>query len=107
MVLYETFSYKDADRILKNKGLLDEIKDVMISVIFIHHYAIQKLFERKGWGLEHYIFKEKAFNVWLPSAKSFKTDVTKNSEPLLVGSNHTLSDTVQLVRVTFVLPSKQ
>ena len=83
MVLYERFSFRDADKILERKGLLQEVKDVMLSVIFVKHGAIQALFEKKGWGLEHYIFKEVRW-AW----DAFKDNVAVSIELSLCDSVH-------------------
>lgn len=83
MVLYEMLSYRDADKILESKGLLKEIKDVMLNVLFIKHGAIQAWFEKKGWGLEHYIFKDV---LWAWDA--FKYNVAVSIELSLCDSVH-------------------
>jgi hypothetical protein len=52
MVLYELFAFRDADKILESKGLLEEVKTIMASVLFVKHGAIQAWFHKSGWGLE-------------------------------------------------------
>ena len=58
MVLYELFAFKDADKILDSKGLLQEVKSIMSQILFVKHTAIQEGFRKSGWSLENYIFKE-------------------------------------------------
>ena len=57
MVLYELFAFKDADKILDSKGLLQEVKSIMSQILFVKHTAIQEWFRKSGWTLENYIFK--------------------------------------------------
>lgn len=83
MVLYELFSFRDADKILESKGLLQEVKNVMVNVLFVKHVAIQTWFQKFGWGLEHYIFKE-TFWRW----DAFKDKVAVSIELSLIDAVH-------------------
>ena len=83
MVLYELFVFRDADKILERKGLLQEVKNVMVSVLFVKHEAIQAWFQKFGWGLENYIFKE---TLWRWDA--FKDKVAVSIELSLIDAVH-------------------
>ena len=48
MVEYELFIYKDADRILQQKGLLEEIEDVLRDIQRGDHREIQNGFHEKN-----------------------------------------------------------
>lgn len=56
MVDYEMFAYKDARKILENKGLPAEINAVLQSIKRVNHREIQAEFYNKGWEMEHRIF---------------------------------------------------
>ena len=58
MVELELFVYKDADKILKNKGLLKEVRSILLSVSKVDHEEIQEMFRIWGWTLERYIIDE-------------------------------------------------
>lgn len=58
MVELELFVYKDADKILENKGLLQEVKSILLSVSKVDHIEIQEMFRIWGWHLERYILQE-------------------------------------------------
>lgn len=73
MVLYELFAFKDADKILDSKGLLQEVKSIMSQILFVKHTAIQEAFRKSGWSLENYIFKE---TLWRWDAYKDKTAVS-------------------------------
>ena len=83
MVLYELFIYRDADKILESKGLLQEVKNVMVSVLFVKHVAIQTWFQKYDWGLENYIFKD---TLWRWDA--FKDKVAVSIELSLIDAVH-------------------
>jgi len=83
MVLYELFAFRDADKILESKGLLQEVKNVMVSVLFVKHVAIQTWFQKFGWGVEHYIFKETQWR-W----DAFKDKVAVSIELSLIDAVH-------------------
>lgn len=56
MVEFEQFVYKDADKILKEKGLLQEIRATLRDFKEIDHKEIQTEFRKRGWKLEQRIF---------------------------------------------------
>ncbi|MBE0513173.1 hypothetical protein IBX38_09000 [Candidatus Bathyarchaeota archaeon] len=58
MVEIEIFVYKDAEKILESKRLLQEIKSILLSVSKVDHIEIQEHFRLWGWALERYILKE-------------------------------------------------
>ncbi|MGA3192535.1 MAG: hypothetical protein ABSD73_08500 [Candidatus Bathyarchaeia archaeon] len=58
MVELELFAYKDADKVLENKGIFQEVKSVLLSVSKVDHTEIQDLFKLWGWSLERYMMKE-------------------------------------------------
>jgi hypothetical protein len=58
MVELELFVYKDADKILEAKGLLQEVKSVLLSLSKVDHDEIQEMFRLWGWSLERYIFQK-------------------------------------------------
>jgi len=57
MVELELFVYKDADKILEAKGLLQEVKSLLLSPSRVDHNEIQEMFRLWGWSLEKYIFQ--------------------------------------------------
>jgi hypothetical protein len=83
MVLYEVYSYKDADKILESKGLLKEIKTIVGTTLFVKHGAIQTMFQKSDWGLEHYIFKDVLWR-W----DAFKDNIAVSIELSLCDSVH-------------------
>jgi len=83
MVLYDLFSFRDADKILESKGLLQEVKNVMVNVLFVKHVAIQTWFQKFDWGSEHYIFKETKWR-W----DAFKDKVAVSIELSLIDAVH-------------------
>jgi len=58
MVEYEMFVYRDACKILENKGLLEEINAVLRSIKRVNHREIQAAFYNKGWMMEHRILSQ-------------------------------------------------
>ena len=58
MVEIELFAYRDADKVLESKGLLQEVKSILLSVSKVNHNEIQELFRLWDWALESYIVKE-------------------------------------------------
>ena len=58
MVELELFVFKDADRILESKGLLQEVKSILLSASKVDHSEIQDLFRLWGWVLERYILQK-------------------------------------------------
>ena len=83
MVLYELYVYKDADKILESRGLLEEIKRIVGTTLFIKHTTIQTMFQKSGWGLEYYIFKEAGWR-W----DAFKDNIAVSIELSLCDSVH-------------------
>jgi hypothetical protein len=83
MITYELFVYKDADKILQNKGLLDEVKTVLQSVRRINHREIQAQFYNKGWIMEHKIFSQ---TTWAWDA--YKDKVAVSVELSLIDAAH-------------------
>jgi len=57
MVALELFVYKDSDKILEAKGLLQEVKSVLLSPSKVDHGEIQEMFRLWGWSLERYVFQ--------------------------------------------------
>jgi len=83
MVELELFVYKDADKILKSKGLLQEIKSILLSVSKVDHTEIQELFSLWDWGLEKYIIEETTWR-W----DAYKDKVAVSVELSLIDSVH-------------------
>ena len=59
-MLFKTFSYNDAENVLRSKNILKEIEEINISIKpeQAQHNSIQKQFQQRGWRLEKYIFNE-------------------------------------------------
>ncbi|MBE0512850.1 hypothetical protein IBX38_07355 [Candidatus Bathyarchaeota archaeon] len=57
MVEIEVFAYRDADKVLEGKGLLQEVKSILLSPSKVDHGEIQEMFRLWNWGLERYIFR--------------------------------------------------
>jgi hypothetical protein len=83
MVELEFFVYKDADKILESKGLLQEVKSILLSVSKVDHTEIQELFSLWDWGLERYIIEETTWR-W----DVYKDKVAVSVELSLVDSVH-------------------
>jgi len=49
------YNHYDAEQILKNKGLLNEVHQIVKDINSVDHKHIQNLFSQKGWDLEHEI----------------------------------------------------
>ena len=58
MVELQIFVYKNADKVLESKGLMQEVKSILLSVSKVDHNEIQELFRLWDWALESYILKE-------------------------------------------------
>ena len=58
MVEFELFIYNNADKILQQKGLLEEIKEILQSTKEVDHGDIQNDFLNKGWEVEKQIFPQ-------------------------------------------------
>jgi hypothetical protein len=83
MVELEFFVYKDADKILESKGLLQEVKSILLSVSKVDHTEIQELFSLWDWGLERYIIEETTWR-W----DAYKDKVAVSVELSLIDSVH-------------------
>jgi len=57
MVEIEVFPYRDADKVLESKGLLQEVKSILLSPSKVDHGEIQEMFRLWNWDLERYIFQ--------------------------------------------------
>jgi hypothetical protein len=58
MVEYEWFAYRNSDKILESKGLLEEVKATLQNIKRVDHREIQAEFCKKGWKMEHKIFSQ-------------------------------------------------
>ena len=56
MVEFELFVHRDADKILEEKDLLQEVKAILRNIKNVDHREIQTEFRKKGWKLEQRIF---------------------------------------------------
>jgi len=83
MVEYETFVYRDARKILENKGLLEEINAALQSIKRVNHREIQAEFYNKGWTMEHRIFPQ---TTWAWDA--YKDKVAVSIELSLIDAVH-------------------
>ena len=55
MVKFELFIYREADKVLEEKGVYWEIKTILRGVKRVGHREIQTEFQNKGWLLERRI----------------------------------------------------
>jgi len=83
MVEYELFIYKDADKILRQKGLLQEIEDVLRKIQRGGHREIQHGFHEKNWEIERQIFSQ---TTWAWDA--YKEKVAVSVELSLIDAVH-------------------
>ncbi len=83
MVEYELFVYNNADKILKQKGLLREVEDVLQNIKRINHREIQAEFHSKGWTTERKIFSQTTW-AW----DSYKDKVAVSIELSLIDAVH-------------------
>lgn len=83
MVEYELFIYKDADRILRQEGLLQEIEEVLRNIQRVSHREIQNDFHEKNWEIERQIFSQ---TTWAWDA--YKDKVAVSVELSLVDAVH-------------------
>lgn len=49
------YNYINAEQILRKKGLLDEVHQIITEIEKVDHRKIQSLFAQKGWNIEHNI----------------------------------------------------
>ena len=83
MVQLKIFTYRDADKILENNGLLQEVKSILLSASKVDHDEIQEWFRIWGWTLERYILKEVAWR-W----DAYKDKVAVSIELSLIDAVH-------------------
>lgn len=83
MIEYQMSSYKNADGILKNKGLFEEVKAALQNIKRVNHREIQAEFYNKGWEMEHRIFSETAW-AW----DAYKDKVAISVELSLIDAVH-------------------
>jgi hypothetical protein len=83
MVEYELYVYKDADKILREKGLLQEIEDVLRNIQRVSHREIQNDFQEKNWEIERRIFSQ---TTWAWDA--YKDKVAVSVELSLIDAVH-------------------
>jgi hypothetical protein len=83
VVELELFVYEGADKILKDKGLLQEIKSILLSVEKVDHTQIQEMFRLWNWRLERYIIKETTWR-W----DAYKDKVAVSIELSLIDAVH-------------------
>lgn len=83
MVELKPFVYKDADKILERKGLLQEVKSILLSVSKVDHDEIQDMFRLWGWTLERYIVEETTWR-W----DAYKDKVAVSVELSLIDAVH-------------------
>jgi len=83
MVELELFVYKDADKILEVKGLLQEVKSVLLSPSKVDHNEIQEMFRLWGWSIERYILQKVTWR-W----DAYKDKVAVSIELSLIDAVH-------------------
>lgn len=83
MVEYELYVYKDADKILRQKGLLQEIEDVLRNIQQVSHRGIQNDFHEKNWEIERQIFSQTRW-AW----DAYKDKVAVSVELSLIDAVH-------------------
>jgi hypothetical protein len=83
MVQSELFAYRDADKLLRQKDLFQEIQDIMDSIQRIDHKEIQSDFHKKGWETEKQIFPQAAW-AW----DAYKDKVAVSIELSLIDAVH-------------------
>lgn len=83
MVELELFVYKDADKILEAKGLLQEVKSVLLSSSKVDHDEIQEMFRLWGWDIEKYILQKVTWR-W----DAYKNKVAVSIELSLIDAVH-------------------
>ena len=58
MAKFELFIHRKADKTLEEKGLYQEIKEILRRVRTVNHKEIQEAFADEGWWTEHQILPE-------------------------------------------------
>lgn len=83
MVEFKLSVYKNADKILEDKGLLQEIVTILQDIKNVDHKEIQAKFYNKGWTLERQIFTETSW-AW----DAYKDKVAVSVELSLIDAVH-------------------
>lgn len=83
MVEFRLFVFKNADIILDEKGLFQEVKTILRSIRRVGHREIQAEFYNKGWTLEKQIFSEASW-AW----DAYKNKVAVSVELSLIDAVH-------------------
>ena len=83
MVRFELFVYRDADKKLDEKQLLQEIKNILGSIKRVEHKEVQAEFHNRGWSLEKQIFTETSW-AW----DAYKDKVALSVELSLIDAVH-------------------
>lgn len=83
MVGFEFFSFRGADKVLVGKGLLEEVKSILQSVLELDHAEIQECFRSKGWASEWKIARETTWR-W----DAYKDKVAVSIEFSLIDAVH-------------------
>jgi hypothetical protein len=83
MIKYEFYVYLDADKVLEDKGLLEEVRAVLQSIKRVNHKEMQAEFCNKGWEMEHRIFSA---TTWAWDA--YKDKVAVSVELSLIDAVH-------------------
>lgn len=83
MVELEIFAYRDADKVLESKGLLQEVKSILLSPSKVDHGEIQEMFRLWNWGLERYILQKVTWR-W----DAYKDKVAVSVELSLIDAVH-------------------
>lgn len=83
MVQVDLFVYRDADKLLKKKGLYEEVKEILQGIKRVDHREIQAEFHNKGWRMEKRIFEE---TTWAWDA--YKAKVAVSVELSLIDAVH-------------------
>ena len=83
MVRFELFVYRDADKKLDEKQLLQEIKNILGSIKRVEHKEVQAEFHNRGWSLEKQIFIEASW-AW----DAYKDKVAVSIELSLIDAVH-------------------
>lgn len=83
MVDFELLAYRDAEKVLEKKGLLQEVRAILQFALKVDHNEIQDCFQFWGWTRERYILKEVAWR-W----DAYKDKVAVSIELSLIDAVH-------------------
>ena len=83
MVESKIYVYRDADKLLDKKGLLEEINSILRNIRSVKHREIQAEFYNNGWLLERRIFPEVSWK-W----DAYKDKVAVSVELSLIDAVH-------------------